>query len=183
MGNLRRLSSAPRHVWVAAPLLAVLSLGAGCTSKKRSLEVPVQPVSEVKRQPSRATSYTPQGQLQGSEQRVEWLEIPLAFRPTGQDFERHRVFEAKGVSMDLARDFLSQRMLTGTAEENSGMVFYGGVLPPSGGDAVRLNVRLTLRPVEGVLELDVEPLRNDGARPLSVEEAKRALAAEQKRAH
>jgi hypothetical protein len=158
-------------------------LGAGCANKKRSLEVPFKPAPVVKREPPAESFYTPDRQLVGSPVRVEWLEIPLAFRPTGQDFGRHHLFEARAVGLQVARDFFSQRMLSGMAEETPGSVFYGAVMPPSGGDAVRLHVRLTQRPLAGVLELDVESLRGDDTKPLSVEEARRALAAEQKHAH
>jgi hypothetical protein len=180
MGLLRRL--------IVRLCLALLATGsaAGC-AKKRSLEVPFKPAAaaDQEAEPRAEDLYTRDGGLAGSDARVEWLEIPLAFgRPIIQNVENHTVFEAKGVSLELARDFLSERMLTGLVDEAPGNVYYRAVLAPSGGDAARLNVRLTKREAGTVLALDVERLpRNDEIKPLTVEQAKSALQAEQKRAH
>jgi hypothetical protein len=163
-------------------LLSCLVSLASC-AKKRSLEVPEKP-APAPRAPSYIDAYGTDGKLKGSEVRVEWLEIPLAFAKTNRDYERHRVFEAKGVQLERVREFFAERMLTGMVEETRGDVFYKGVMSPSGGEgAVRLNVRLSDRPAEGLLRLDIERLTYDGAQPLPVEEARRALAAEQKNAH
>jgi hypothetical protein len=178
MGLLRRL--------IISLCLVVLAAGwaAGC-AKKRSLEVPFKPApATVKAAPRPEELYTDAGKLTGSSVRVEWLEIPLAFgAPVIENVENHTVFEAQGVSLELVRDFLSERMLTGLVDDDPGNVYYRGVLPPSGGDAVRLNVRLTTRAAGTALALDVERLqRNDEIKPLSVEQAKQALEAERKRA-
>lgn len=164
-------------------VLACLAALGGC-GRKRSLEVPAPRPAAAKPVETVDRFYTADGKLKGSDVRVEWLELPLAFEKSGRDYERHRVFEAKGVGLEAARDFLSARMLTGSVEETRGDVYYRAVMAPSGGaDAVRLNVRLTERVVEGVLRLDIERLTYDGVKPLPFEEAKRALAAEAKHAH
>jgi hypothetical protein len=155
---------------------------AGC-AKKRSLEVPEKPAPAA-RPPSYVEAYGADGKLKGSAVRVEWLEIPLAFGKTNRDYERHRVFEARGVQLERAREFFAERMLTGMVEETRGDVFYKSVMSPSGGEGtMRLNVRLSDRPAEGLVRLDIERLTFGGAEPLPVEEAERALAAEQKNAH
>jgi hypothetical protein len=171
MGLLRRLI-----------LLSCLLVLSAC-AKKRSLEVPERP-PPAPRAPTYVDAYGADGKLKGSEVRVEWLEIPLAFAKTNRDYERHRMFEARGVELERVRDFFAERMLTGIVEESRGEVVYRRVLPPSGGEGVvRLNVRLSDRPAEGLVRLDIERLTFDGAQPLPVQEAERALAAEQKNAH
>ena len=163
-------------------LVSCLVSLAGC-AKKRSLEVPEKPAPAA-RAPSYIDAYGADGKLKGSDVRVEWLEIPLAFAKTNRDYERHRVFEAKGVQLERAREFFAERMLTGAVEETRGDVYYKGVMSPSGSeDAMRLNLRLSDRPAEGLVRLDIERLTYEGAQPLPIEEAERALAAEQKNAH
>jgi hypothetical protein len=157
--------------------IGLLVLGA-CSERKvreQALPMPAQPAAQ---KPSPLSIYTPDGKLKGSRERVEWLEIPLAFHRTGRDFGRHVLLEAEAVQLEKARDFLSRRMLTGSAEESQGSVFYRGAIPPSGGDAVPLNVRLTERPGAGVLELDIEALTYGDAQPLPLEQAKKILAEE-----
>lgn len=179
MGKLRRI------VVAAGTCIAVLALLGGC-AKKRSLQRPVP--SHAVEQPTpaaRESMYGADGELKGSPERVEWLEIPLAFQKTQRSYARHIVLEASSIRLDKARDFLSQRMLTGSVEEKVGTVFYTRALPPSGGNAVPLNVRLTERhgSAAGTIDLDIERLTYEGAQPVSEDEAKRLLADEQKHAH
>jgi hypothetical protein len=171
MGHLRRL------------ILPVgLVLLAGC-AKKRSLEVRPRPISTVDAGVPESELYTADGKLKPGPERVDWLELPRAFERTKLDYERHRLFVANGVTLERARDFLAERMLSGKLEERPNSVFYPGVMPVGGGtDAVRLNVRLTQR-LTGQIELDIERLTSDGVKPLPFEEAKRAAAAEAKHGH
>lgn len=170
MGQLRR---------VIPVLLGALAL-AGC--KKRSLEVPTEPSAPVAAEaPRQLDLHKEDNTLKGSTARVEWLEIPLAFRPTPLDREQRRVFQADGVTMERVRDFLSQRMMTGEVVEGTRSVFYRKVLPPSGAaDAAPLNVHLSQ--LDGRLTLEVE-VTNYNPTPLPFEAAKAAAEADQKRAH
>lgn len=155
----------------------------GSCAKKRSLEVPVRPrAAVVDAGPvTEEQVYSAGGALKPGGGQVDWLEIPRAFEKT-HDYERHRMFVAKGVTLQRARDFFAERMLTGKVEEGPTEVFYPGALPTNGGaDAVRLNLRLTQR-LNGWLELDIERLAADEVPPLPFEEAKRAAAAAAKNA-
>jgi hypothetical protein len=162
-------------------LLGALAL-AGC-GKKRSLEVPARPSAPaLVAAPKPLEFHAPDGTLKGSDVHVEWLEIPLGFRSTGRDYERHHLFEADGVTMERARDFLAQRMLTGQVDEGKGYVYYRRVLPVDGAaDAVPLNVHVSH--VGPRVTLDVELATEPNVKALPFEEAKRAAEAEQKFAH
>lgn len=185
MGELRGMRAYPEgpRTGTAALLLASALVLCSC-AKKRSLERPQPSAAAVRHNQARLAEsfYDQAGRLKGSSERVEWLEIPLAFQKTNMSYGRHVVYEASRVSLDRARDFFAERMLTGTVEETPHTLFYREALPASGGNAVKLSVRLTERTAQGKLELDIERLTYGDAKPVSIDEARRLLADERKRA-
>jgi hypothetical protein len=157
----------------------------GC-SKDKPVARELAERSKSAAQPAKApvaSIYDAQGRLKPGSERVEWLEIPAAFKRSAQSYGRHVLFEAPSVPLEKARDFFGARMFTGTIEEGAQRVFYKAVMPLSAdGRAVRLNLQLTERAFDHTLLLDIERLSYEGAKPLSVDEARKALSREQARA-
>lgn len=118
----------------------------------------------------------------------------MGFKKLAQSYGRHVLFQGPNVPLDKARDFFGARMFTGKVEEGPQQVAYRAVMPmEADARAVRLDVSLSMvravpDPQAGiaagdeVLQLDIERLTYDGAQPLSDEQARKALASEQRRA-
>lgn len=127
--------------------------------------------------------YDAQGRLLPSKVRVEWLEIPVGFeRQQVREYGRHVLFESSEVPFEKASAYLSERMLTGQVDETQRDIHYKAVMPVDGrADSTRLDVLLTKLPGDK-LQIDIEPLTYHGVKPLSVEEAKKALREEARHA-
>lgn len=149
-------------------------VGEPAARRKPDAQVAAAPVESI---------YDAQGRLKVGSERVEWLEIPAGFKRSPQAYGRHVLFEGHGVPLEKAREFFAPRMFTGTVEEGPARVFYKAVMPVSADPrAVRLDLRLSERSFDKTLLLDVERLSYDGAKPLSVDEARKVLSREQARA-
>ncbi|HEX6242095.1 MAG TPA: hypothetical protein VFZ61_14395 [Polyangiales bacterium] len=161
-------------------LSACLGLSAACT-RKRSLEVPERPATQASKRALKAVDlFDADGQLKGSNVKAEWLEIPLAFK-LKETSPRHYVYDAQGINLESTREFLARRVMSGQIDDMPNFVFYHKVIPVGGGQAPSLNLRITQR--DTLVRLEVERLSDPGVEPLPVQEAKRALEAEQKYAH
>jgi hypothetical protein len=134
-------------------------------------------------EPAKPNYYDAQGRLLPGEARVEWLQVPLAFkRNKTLEYGRHAIFESNDVPLDKTRAFLDARMFTGEVAESHRDVRYHSVVPLNGPpDATRLHVSITVLPNKQ-LQLDIEPLGYPGAKPLTMEEARKALREDAKRA-
>lgn len=176
-----------RHRRIAPLALALCCLLGGlpsCSEKPATTPAPARDTPAVSASAAAAPSiYDAKGRLKPSKERVEWLEIPMGFERRKQGYERHVLFDARGVPLDKARDFFATRMFTGKVEESATGLFFAAVMPISADQrAVRLNVQLSFRSFDNSLTLDIERLTYDGAKPLTDQEARKALANERARA-
>lgn len=174
--------------WNRRIACVVLSASVLCVSCKRRepLTAPSEPPGKphlAEAEPAGPPLYDAHGRLFASKERVEWLEVPVGFaRLKQREYGRHTIYESSRVPFDKLRDFLSLRMLTGRVEETSRDVVYSAVMPVDGrSDAARLNIKLTRLPKQEV-QLDIERLGYGDVKPLSDEQAKKALRDEQQHA-
>lgn len=169
-----------QHVRLA--LIGALLLVPACGRKPPRPEPLQQPAPAAKVVPG-LDAYDRNGNLKGSATRVEWLELPAAFkRSEARSFEAHEVYEAEGIRFDKMCDFLSKRMFTGKVELKDDRARYEAVIPLDMNEkASRLNVLLTQE--AGKLTLDIERLPRLDVKPLSDEEARQLLSKEAERQH
>ena len=119
-----------------------------------------------------------QGNLLASEEKVYWLSLPRGFERSALSRPRHLVFESAHVPVGKLRDYLAQHMLTGEVDELGEGARYHAVMPiQGGGEDERFDVSATT-PRAGLTLLRVDLLSYPGVKPLSVQQAKAALARE-----
>jgi hypothetical protein len=124
-----------------------------------------------------------QGRLLPSGRHLEWLELPRGFEETPRSLPRRHEFEAKGVSVEQTRAYLSERMFTGQVDTLGEGFIYRAVMPLSGArDAARFDIRVMPKEQGKVVVLGIDTLGYPGAEALPLSEARRLLEQERARA-
>lgn len=162
---------------------ALMALFVACSGDTQTAPRGIEPRAKVARtqvKPKADNIYLADGELRASEHKVQWLEIPAGFE-RATSLSRRTTYEGRAPLKEVLR-FYDKRLFTGKIEVNSHSASYHGAVPRGGVRGAHLDVFVAKLPYSDLVAVTVYEVEFPGHKPLSVSDAKSALAHERARA-
>ncbi len=169
------IASRPAAVW----LWTVLAVA--CASEEPARFEVRPPVADpFKPRPKPPPTTDAAGNLLPGDEKVAWLAIPRGF--SRRDFDTHHVFTAQNVPLDRIEAFISARVMAKHFERTARSAAFKHAGAVSGPSDVYLDIVISPGARPGEVLLSVDEFPDSKAPPLPFDQARDALAHDQKTA-